>query len=48
LEEVKSHEAIIVSLMVQTINCGYFIRDYAKIKNFCMLVPIVSGGTRSC
>jgi hypothetical protein len=43
LKKVESHRPIIISLMKHTIDCGYFIRDYAKIKNFCMLFPIVSG-----
>jgi hypothetical protein len=48
LKKVKSHEPTIMSLMRQTIECGYFIRDYAKIKNFCMLVPALSGGHSLC
>jgi hypothetical protein len=47
LKKVKSHEPVIISLMKQTIDCGYFIRDYAKIKNFCTLAIILSGGTSS-
>jgi hypothetical protein len=47
LTKINSHKRIIISLMVQTIDCGYFIRDYAKTTNFCMLFPIVSGGTSS-
>jgi hypothetical protein len=47
LKKVRSHEAIIISLMMQTINCGYFVRDYAKVKNFCMFVSLVPGGAIS-
>jgi hypothetical protein len=47
LQKVKSHKPVIIALMKQTIDCGYFIRDYAKIKNFCMLFSIVLGGTTS-
>jgi hypothetical protein len=42
LKKIKSHKPIIISLMIQTIDCGYFIRDYAKIKDFCMFFPVVS------
>jgi hypothetical protein len=48
LKKVKSHESTIISLMKKTIECAYFIRDYAEIKNFCMLVPILSGGSSLC
>jgi hypothetical protein len=47
LKKVKSHEPVIISLMKQTIECSYFIRDYAKVKNFCMLLPALSRGTSS-
>jgi hypothetical protein len=44
LKKIESHKRIIMLLTQQTIECGYFIRDYAKNKNFCMLVPFASDG----
>jgi hypothetical protein len=41
LKKVESHKPVIISLMKQTVECGYFIRDYAKVKNFCMLFLFV-------
>ena len=35
LRKIESHERIIVLIMQQTTECGYFIRDYAKKKEFC-------------
>ena len=39
LKKVESQKPIIISLTNQTVECSYFIRDYAKNKNFCMLDP---------
>jgi hypothetical protein len=47
-QKIHSHLPTIISLTKQTLECGYFIRDYAKIKNFCMLVPTLSGGHSFC
>jgi hypothetical protein len=38
LEKIKSHRQIVALMMQQTVECGYFIRDYAKNKD-CMSVP---------
>jgi hypothetical protein len=35
LNKVKSHKQIIMRIMQQTTECGYFIRDYSKNKDFC-------------
>jgi hypothetical protein len=43
VKKVESHKPVVVSLMKQTVECGYFIRDYAKVKNFCMLFPLLDG-----
>jgi hypothetical protein len=45
LKKVKSHEGTIMSLMKQTIDCGYFIRDYAKNKGFCMVLTLSCGSS---
>jgi hypothetical protein len=34
LKEFKSQKRILVQMAQQTMECGYFIRDYAKNKNF--------------
>jgi hypothetical protein len=39
LKKIDSQKSIILSLAQQTLECSYFIRDYAKNKDFCMLVP---------
>ena len=39
LKKVESQKPIIISLTNQTVECCYFIRDYAKNKDFCMLDP---------
>jgi hypothetical protein len=38
LQKIKSHEKIVLLMAKQTIECAYFIRDYAKNKSFCMSV----------
>ena len=38
LEKIESHRQIVALMMQQTVECGYFIRDYAKNKDFCMSV----------
>jgi hypothetical protein len=35
LKKVKSHKQIIVHIIQQTTECGYFIRDYSKNEEFC-------------
>jgi hypothetical protein len=35
LKKVESHKEIIVHIMQQTTECGYFVRDYSKNKDFC-------------
>jgi len=41
LKKIQSHGRIIALMTQQTMECGYCIRDYAKNKNFCMLVPLL-------
>jgi hypothetical protein len=41
LKEIESHKQIIVALTQQTIDCAYFIRDYAINKSFCMSIFII-------
>ena len=48
LKIIDTQKKIIMSLTAGTIQCSYFIRDYAQNKNFCMLVPILSGGDSHC
>jgi hypothetical protein len=38
LKKVESQKEIITLLMQQVTECGYFIRDYAKQRNFCTLI----------
>jgi hypothetical protein len=38
LRKIESHKRIITHIMQQTTECGYFIRDYSKNKNFCTFV----------
>lgn len=38
LNKVESHRRVIERMEQQTIDCAYFIRDYASNKNFCMLI----------
>jgi hypothetical protein len=40
LMDIESHKRILVVLTQQTTECGYFIRDYAINKNFCMPIFI--------
>jgi hypothetical protein len=40
LKKIESHRRIIVSIMQQTTECGYFIRDYSKNKDFCMFAHL--------
>jgi hypothetical protein len=35
LKKVESHKQIIVHIIQQTTECGYFIRDYSNNKEFC-------------
>jgi hypothetical protein len=44
LKKVESHKRIVTLLTQQTTECGYFIRDYAKNKSFCMSVHFASDG----
>ena len=37
---IESHKQILGVLTQQTTECGYFIRDYAINKNFCMPIFI--------
>jgi hypothetical protein len=48
LKKIDSQKSIILSLAQQTLECSYFIRDYAKNKSFCMLVLTLSGGGSLC
>jgi hypothetical protein len=48
LKKIDSQKSIILSLTQQTLECSYFIRDYAKNKGFCMLVPTQSGHGNLC
>ena len=48
LKIIDSQKQIIMSLTAGTIQCSYFIRDYAKNKSFCMLVPTLSGADSHC
>jgi hypothetical protein len=41
LKEIESHKQIIAVLTQQTIDCAYFIRDYAINKSFCMSIFII-------
>jgi hypothetical protein len=41
LKKVESHEKIIVHIIQQTTECGYFIRDYSKNKEFCKYFRIL-------
>jgi hypothetical protein len=41
LKKVESHKKIIVQIMQQTTECGYFIRDYSKNKEFCKFFHIL-------
>jgi hypothetical protein len=41
LKKVDSHREIIVHIMQQTTECGYFIRDYYKNKDFCKFFRIL-------
>jgi hypothetical protein len=55
LKKIESHKRIILNIIQQTTECGYFIRDYSKTKNFgkffCIhkirLVMIYSPGQRA-
>jgi hypothetical protein len=40
LTDIESHKRILGVLTQQTTECGYFIRDYAINKNFCMAIYI--------
>jgi len=40
LRDIQSHKQIVVVITQQTIDCAYFIRDYAINKNFCMSIFI--------
>jgi hypothetical protein len=37
LKEIASHKQILLRMAQQTVECGYFIRDYARNKIFGML-----------
>ena len=36
LKKINSHQRVVVLITQQTIECAFFIRDYAKNKRFCM------------
>ena len=36
LKKIESHKQILLHMAQQTVECGYFIRDYARNKNFGM------------
>ena len=40
LKDIESHKQIVAVITKQTIDCAYFIRDYAINKNFCMSIFI--------
>ena len=40
LKKIKAHIKTITLLMQQVTECGYFITDYAKRKNFCQSLPL--------
>jgi hypothetical protein len=40
LKKVKSHKKIIVQIMQQATECGYFIRDYSNNKDYCKFFRI--------
>jgi hypothetical protein len=40
LKKIESHRQIVVQMMKHTVECGYFIRDYAKNRDFCMSVSL--------
>ena len=40
LRDIQSDKQIVVVMTQQTIDCAYFIRDYAINKNFCMSIFI--------
>jgi hypothetical protein len=35
LEAIKAHDKVIRRMTQQTTECGYFIYNYAKVKNLC-------------
>jgi hypothetical protein len=41
LKEIESHKQIIMVLTQQTIDCAYFIRDYAINKSWCKPIFIM-------
>lgn len=47
LKKIESQKGVIMLLTQQTIDCGYFIRDYAKNKSFFTLVHVGSDGDTS-
>jgi hypothetical protein len=40
LKKIESHKKIIMHIIQQTMECGYFIRDYSKTENFGKLFRI--------
>jgi hypothetical protein len=40
LRRIELRKSIILSLTIQTVECGYFIRDYTKNMDLCMLLPL--------
>ena len=39
LEKIKAHVKTITLLIQQVTECGYFIAEYTKQKEFCQLLP---------
>jgi hypothetical protein len=40
-KKIESHKQIIMNIMQQTMECGYFIRDYSKTKDFGKFIHIM-------
>ncbi len=40
LKKFETHKRILVQMAQQTMECGYFIRDYARNKNFGKFLPL--------
>ena len=46
VEEMESHKPILASIAQQTVECAYFIREYAANQNFGTLPPEFERNTR--
>jgi len=48
MKKIESHRRIVALMAQQTTECAYFIRDYAKIKSFCMSSSVLKSEESHC